>query len=85
MSQPMACHVLPCLQRPLDLGADIVMHSLTKYMNGHSDAVMGAAITDDDNIAEYDFLWSVRVHALKPQSDDQGMIVHMLTKLWRHY
>jgi cystathionine beta-lyase/cystathionine gamma-synthase len=40
-------------QRPLELGADIVMHSLTKYMNGHSDAVMGAAVTDSDEIAEY--------------------------------
>lgn len=42
----------PFLQRPLDLGADIVMHSLTKYMGGHSDVVMGAAICKDDAIAE---------------------------------
>ena len=42
----------PYLQRPLDLGADIVMHSLTKYMGGHSDVVMGAAICKDDNLAE---------------------------------
>lgn len=42
----------PYLQRPLDLGADIVMHSLTKYMGGHSDVVMGAAICKDDVIAE---------------------------------
>jgi cystathionine beta-lyase len=42
----------PYLQRPLDLGADIVMHSLTKYMSGHSDVVMGAAICKDDKIAE---------------------------------
>lgn len=42
----------PYLQRPLDLGADIVMHSLTKYMGGHSDVVMGAAICKDDTIAE---------------------------------
>lgn len=42
----------PYLQRPLDLGADIVMHSLTKYMGGHSDVVMGAAICKDDAIAE---------------------------------
>jgi cystathionine beta-lyase len=42
----------PYLQRPLDLGADIVMHSLTKYMSGHSDIVMGAAICKDDTIAE---------------------------------
>jgi cystathionine beta-lyase len=42
----------PYLQRPLDLGADIVMHSLTKYMGGHSDVVMGAAICKDEKIAE---------------------------------
>jgi len=39
-------------QRPLDLGADITMHSLTKYMNGHTDVVMGAAILNNDELAE---------------------------------
>ncbi|XP_011501434.1 PREDICTED: cystathionine gamma-lyase [Ceratosolen solmsi marchali] len=39
-------------QRPLDLGADISMYSLTKYMNGHSDVIMGAAITKRDDIEE---------------------------------
>lgn len=42
----------PYFQRPLVLGADIVMHSLTKYMNGHSDVCMGALVTNDDVIAE---------------------------------
>tara|TARA_B100001758_G_C18406410_1_gene612411 strand:+ start:291 stop:1436 length:1146 start_codon:yes stop_codon:yes gene_type:complete len=42
----------PFLQRPLDLGADIVMHSLTKYMGGHSDVVMGAAICKNDDLAD---------------------------------
>ena len=42
----------PYLQKPLDLGADIVMHSLTKYMGGHSDVVMGAAICKNDALAE---------------------------------
>ncbi|WP_242926832.1 cystathionine gamma-synthase [Pontibacter vulgaris] len=42
----------PYLQTPLDLGADIVMHSLTKYMGGHSDVVMGALIVKDDALAE---------------------------------
>lgn len=39
-------------QRPLDHGADMVMHSLTKYMNGHTDVVMGAAVTNNDKLAE---------------------------------
>ncbi|QKX04906.1 cystathionine gamma-synthase [Aquimarina sp. TRL1] len=42
----------PYLQRPLDLGADIVMHSATKYLGGHSDVVMGALIVKDEKIAE---------------------------------
>ncbi|RNI31376.1 cystathionine gamma-synthase [Rufibacter latericius] len=42
----------PYLQTPLDLGADIVMHSLTKYMAGHSDVVMGAIVVQDDELAE---------------------------------
>ena len=42
----------PYLQNPLALGADIVMHSVTKYLGGHSDVVMGALVTSDDKIAE---------------------------------
>ena len=41
----------PYLQNPLDLGADIVMHSVTKYLGGHSDTVIGALITDNDELA----------------------------------
>jgi cystathionine beta-lyase len=41
----------PYLQNPLDLGADIVMHSVTKYLGGHSDVIMGALVTSDENIA----------------------------------
>ena len=42
----------PYLQQPLDLGADIVMHSATKYLGGHSDVVMGALVVKDKNIAD---------------------------------
>ena len=42
----------PYLQTPLDLGADIVMHSATKYIGGHSDLVMGALIVKDKTLAE---------------------------------
>ncbi len=43
----------PIIQRPLELGADIVVHSITKYMNGHSDVVGGAAIVgDNEELAE---------------------------------
>jgi cystathionine gamma-lyase len=42
----------PYLQRPLEFGCDIVMHSVTKFLNGHSDMVGGIAVTDDEQIAE---------------------------------
>jgi len=42
----------PCFQRPLELGADIVVHSTTKYLAGHSDVVGGAAVTSDRALAE---------------------------------
>ena len=40
----------PYLQNPLDLGADIVMHSVTKYLGGHSDVVMGALVMNDEKL-----------------------------------
>jgi len=42
----------PVLQRPLDLGADVVVHSMTKYLNGHSDVVGGAVMTSNAELAE---------------------------------
>lgn len=42
----------PYLQQPLDLGADIVMHSATKYLGGHSDVVVGALVVKDEVLAE---------------------------------
>ena len=42
----------PYLQNPLNLGADIVMHSVTKYLGGHSDVVMGALVVNDDELAQ---------------------------------
>jgi cystathionine gamma-lyase len=42
----------PYLQNPLDLGADIVMHSVTKYLGGHSDVVMGALVVNDDELEQ---------------------------------
>lgn len=47
----------PYLQNPIDLGADIVMHSVTKYIGGHSDVVMGALLVNDDLL--YKDLWFI--------------------------
>lgn len=42
----------PCLQQPLALGADVVLHSTTKYLGGHSDVVGGAVVTSDQEVFE---------------------------------
>ena len=43
----------PFAQNPLDLGVDIVVHSVTKYLGGHSDLLLGAAITNDETVHEH--------------------------------
>ncbi|MEZ9142723.1 MULTISPECIES: cystathionine gamma-synthase [unclassified Shewanella] len=48
----------PILQQPLELGADIVMHSTTKYINGHSDVVGGAVVAKDAELGELLHWWS---------------------------
>jgi cystathionine gamma-lyase len=47
----------PYLQNPMDLGADLVMHSVTKYIGGHSDLVMGALMMNDEEL--YKRLWFI--------------------------
>ncbi len=47
----------PYLQNPMDLGADVVMHSVTKYIGGHSDVVMGALMMNDEDL--YKRLWFI--------------------------
>src|SRR4029079_9918270 len=42
----------PYLQNPLDLGADIVMHSVTKYLGGHSDVIQGCLVMNDESLRE---------------------------------
>src|SRR5881409_2424617 len=42
----------PCFQRPLELGADVVLHSTTKYLNGHSDMIGGMVVVNSDALAE---------------------------------
>jgi cystathionine beta-lyase/cystathionine gamma-synthase len=42
----------PYLQRPIELGADVVLHSTTKFLNGHSDSVGGVVVTNSDELAE---------------------------------
>ena len=42
----------PFYQRPPELGADVVMHSTTKYLNGHADIIGGILVVNDDTLAE---------------------------------
>ena len=42
----------PYLQRPLELGADIVVHSATKFLSGHHDVIAGIVVVNDDNLSE---------------------------------
>lgn len=57
----------PCLQNPLDLGADIVIHSATKFLCGHSDVMAGAVITNSEDLhKQIAFLQNAEGSALSP-------------------
>ena len=57
----------PCLQNPLDLGADVVIHSATKFLCGHSDVMAGAVITNSDGLhKQIAFLQNAEGSALSP-------------------
>jgi len=57
----------PCLLRPLGLGADVVVHSLTKYAGGHSDLILGAAICCDDGLCSRIRDWRTSAGAIPGQ------------------
>lgn len=70
----------PYFQQPLALGADVVVHSTTKYLNGHSDVIAGAAITDDDRLAEeLRFLQQVGVGGISSPFDSYLVLRGMKT------
>ncbi|GMR36335.1 hypothetical protein PMAYCL1PPCAC_06530 [Pristionchus mayeri] len=59
----------PFFQRPLSLGADVVVHSITKYINGHSDVVMGCVMTDREDIKDHLFFQQLAVGAVPSPFD----------------
>jgi cystathionine beta-lyase/cystathionine gamma-synthase len=59
----------PALQNPLDLGVDIVVHSTTKYINGHSDVIGGALVTNNDEYHLAAFEWNKAVGAVPSPFD----------------
>ncbi|CAJ0586887.1 unnamed protein product, partial [Mesorhabditis spiculigera] len=78
----------PYFQRPLSLGVDIVVHSLTKYINGHSDVVMGSVMTDSDSIDQHLFFQQLAVGAVPSAFDcflvNRG-IKTLHVRMQRHY
>lgn len=71
---------LPLVQRPIDLGADIVVHSVTKYLNGHSDVVQGAVIGKTQEHAEL-FNWWGNVLGLTASPADSHLVLRGLRTL----
>ncbi|XP_032672832.1 cystathionine gamma-lyase-like [Odontomachus brunneus] len=67
-------------QKPLELGVDIVMYSLTKYMNGHSDVIMGAGITRRDDL-EKRMRYSQNTMGIIPSPHDCSMVIRSLKTL----
>lgn len=59
----------PYLQTPLDLGADLVLHSATKYLGGHSDVILGAIVVKDEKIAEQLYYFQNAVGAVPGPQD----------------
>ena len=70
----------PYLCRPIELGADVVIHSTTKYLSGHGDAT-GGAVIDSGN---FDWNASGRFPDLKPFVDRKGPLAFM-DKVWREH
>ena len=78
----------PYLQRPLELGADIVVHSMTKYLGGHSDVVGGAVIVKDRELADQTLLPAKRGRAVIGPMDSFLVLRGIKTlplRMDRHY
>lgn len=70
----------PYLQNPLDLGADIVMHSVTKYLAGHSDVVMGALVVNDPDLYE-DLFFYYNACGATPGPQDSFLVLRGIKTL----
>lgn len=70
----------PWLQRPLSMGADVVVHSATKYLGGHSDVIAGALMTDSDDLAA-EFRFSQRAVGAVPGPFDSFLVLRGLRTL----
>lgn len=72
----------PLLQRPLEVGADIVLHSATKFMSGHSDALMGALVLRETDTDTFASLWSTRsLHGATPGTLEAFLVLRGIRTL----
>ena len=69
----------PVLQRPLELGADIVLHSVTKFLGGHNDLIAGAAVVNSDELAEKILFAQIALGALVSPFDSWLLLRSMKT------
>ncbi len=70
----------PYLQNPLDMGADIVLHSATKYLGGHSDVILGAIVVKDPKLAEH-FRWVQNAVGACPGPQDCFLVLRGIKTL----
>jgi len=70
----------PALQTPLALGADVVVHSTTKYLGGHSDVLGGAVLLDDDELAEAMRLYFSATHNVAEGAGAAGLAAALKEK-----
>ncbi|MET1006828.1 MAG: PLP-dependent aspartate aminotransferase family protein [Propionibacteriaceae bacterium] len=72
----------PLLQRPLETGADIVLHSATKFMSGHSDALLGAVVLRDSDTETFDRLHGTRsLHGATPGTLEAYLVLRGIRTL----
>ena len=77
----------PYIQRPIELGADVVVHSTTKFLNGHSDSIGGVVVTNSDDLGEKSgFLQNAICAILSPF--DSGLVLrgvkHRAARMMQH-
>ena len=70
----------PYLQRPLELGADIVLHSATKYLGGHSDVILGAVVVNDEGLYDH-FHWIQNAVGAVPGPQDCFLVLRGIKTL----
>ncbi len=80
MQESSNCIISVCIQKPLGCGADLVFHSISKYLNGHSDVLMGCLLTNMADLAK-SFIETQKNFGLTPSSFDAYLVQRALNTL----